>query len=148
MRESLLIKHLSENLWKIDSKLELIGTEVSFRGGRYDILARNVTEVAIEVKANNYCTNTVAAQLQKYANSLPKGAIYFVAPKVKEGIPLALSHLKSFRMFEIDSSLNVKGVYRKDLDDSRGWPEIRFPRLKMSEFIVSLMLQKLLRYDQ
>lgn len=120
MLEKKLRKYLTYkngiNLKYIDPELLFLKEEYAFYGGRIDILAmKNGVPVGIELKAKDYNSMQVAAQLLNYINFLaPKsGEVYFIAPKVKEGI---FSSLKAYQeitsFFEYDNQLRFRQVYR------------------------------------
>ena len=103
------------------------------KDGRIDILAKeNKKKVAIELKAANYSTQQVCAQLLNYINFVEpsRGKVYFIAPKVKMGIYTTLKKYHEKKILELyEVSLNGNGyifkrVYRKDLDDSRRIPDL------------------------
>ena len=84
-----LTRNRGENLRKIDSELEFLEAEYKFESGRIDIVAKKEsTPIGIELKATNYQTRAICAQLMNYLNYISKfdGNIYFIAPKIKYGI--------------------------------------------------------------
>lgn len=137
-----LCKNNGANLKKIQGSLMLVEPEHRFNGGRIDILARNVQSsqlIGIELKAANYVTREICAQLMNYENylSLKGGILYFVAPKIKGGIYSTMKNYcdnGTLKMFEYEFS---RGEYcfaemnGANLDDTRKWkydPSSDFPQ--------------------
>jgi hypothetical protein len=125
-----LLKRNGENLRQINPHLRLLDYEHKFPGGRIDILAQQgSSKVALELKARQYSTNSICAQLLNYLNYLrsSSGKVYFIAPKIKYGV---YSTLKEFyeghilELYEVQkNSTGDKYFFQKmspgQLDDRR-----------------------------
>ena len=127
--EFILRDYLSgRNIKKISPQLEFVEAEKQIEGGRIDILATEKGKrIAIELKATNYSTRNVCAQLMNYINYMEpkKGKVIFIAPKVKMGVYTTLKNYHEKKILELYEVKKLEGEYsftkveKKDLDDSR-----------------------------
>ncbi len=123
-----LTRNRGENLRKIDSELEFLEAEYKFESGRIDIVAKKEsTPIGIELKATNYQTRAICAQLMNYLNYISKfdGNIYFIAPKIKYGIYSTLKTyydtglLKFFEVTKKNDLYSFKEIKLQDIDDKK-----------------------------
>lgn len=134
-----LIKNNGYNLKKIEDDLIFKESERVFKNGRIDIIAEQRVifgknkPIGIELKTNKYNTADVCDQLDRYIHFMSKkgGIVYFIAPKIKEGVAdnlvkpyrknqvqfyeVSIHNMRSMTQYEF----KFQRVTKDDLDDSR-----------------------------
>jgi hypothetical protein len=123
-----LVKNNGEHLAEIEPSLILLDAEHKFPGGRIDIIAKsNDAPIGIELKAADYQTRAICAQLLNYLNYLSKfnGSVYFIAPKIKYGLYSTLQNfyssgmLKFFEVKKNNENYSFNEIRPFEIDDKK-----------------------------